>query len=92
VNRSELVSAIADQAGVTAKDADAVLKAFADVVADQLGKREKVAITGFLTFEAKPRAARTARNPRTGAEIAVPATTVPKVTAGSALKAAAAGK
>jgi DNA-binding protein HU-beta len=90
VNRSELVAAVADKAGVSQKDADAVLKAFADAIVDALAKKEKVSLPGFLTFDVGFREARTGRNPQTGAEVQIKATHTAKVSAGSALKAAAA--
>ena len=91
MNRSELVAAVAAKTGQSAKDVDAVLKGFADVVASELcsSKSAKVSLPGFLTFETGFRNARTARNPQTGAEIQVAATHTAKVSAGSNLKAAA---
>lgn len=92
MNRSELVAAVAEKSDLSQKDVDAVLKAFADVVATELSsdKKGKVSLPGFLTFETGFRNARTARNPQTGAEIQVAATHTAKVSAGSTLKAAAA--
>jgi DNA-binding protein HU-beta len=90
VNRSELVAAVADKAGVSQKDADAVLKAFADTITAALANKEKVSLPGFLTFEVGFRNARTGRNPQTGAEVQIAATHTAKVSAGSSLKAAAA--
>jgi DNA-binding protein HU-beta len=92
MNRTELVQAVAERAGVSKSDADSVLSSLADVVGETIAKDEKVTIPGFVTFERAFRAARTARNPQTGAEIAVPAKHTAKVSAGSALKNAAAGK
>ena len=91
MNRTELVAAVAKKTGQEAKDVDAVLKGFADVVESELGssKKAKISLPGFLTFETGFRNARTARNPQTGAEIQVPATHTAKVSAGSKLKAAA---
>lgn len=92
LNRAQLVAAVAEAAEVTQSDADAVLKAFESVVSDSVSKGEKVAITGFLSFEQVDRAAREGRNPSTGATIQIPASKAVKVTAGSKLKAAASGK
>jgi DNA-binding protein HU-beta len=93
MNRSELVSAVAERSGVSAKQADTVLKAFAEVVGDVVGKgQEKVTLPGFLTFERVERAARTARNPRTGEPIQIAAGHAVKVSPGSTLKAAAGGR
>ncbi len=89
MNRSELVAALADRAEVTRKDADAVLAAFAEVVGDIVSKGdEKVTVPGFLTFERTHRAARTARNPQTGAAIKIPKRRVVRFSAGKALKTA----
>ena len=92
MNRSELVAALAQQAEVPRKDADAVLAALATVVGDVVAKGdEKVTVPGFLTFERTHRAARTARNPQTGDPIEIPAGYSVKVSAGSKLKDAAKG-
>jgi DNA-binding protein HU-beta len=92
MNRSELVAAVAERSGVPAKQADTVLKAFADVIGEAVANGEKVTLPGFLTFERVERAARTARNPRTGEPIDIPAGHAAKVSAGSTLKAAAGGR
>ncbi len=92
MNRSELVSTLAERAEVTRKDADAVVAAFAEVVGEVLAKGdEKLTIPGFLTFERTHRAARAARNPQTGEAIQIPAGYGAKVSAGSKLKDAAKG-
>ncbi|NYI06236.1 HU family DNA-binding protein [Allostreptomyces psammosilenae] len=93
MNRSELVAALSERAEVTRKDADSVLTALAEVVGEVVAKGdEKVTVPGFLTFERTHRAARVARNPQTGDPIEIPAGYSVKVSAGSKLKAAAAGK
>lgn len=93
MNRSELVTAVSEASGVAAKDVDATLKAFQQVVSDVVAKgEEKVSIQGFLTFEQTDRAAREGRNPATGEKISIPASKAVKVTAGSSLKSAASGK
>ncbi|MDP9408811.1 MAG: HU family DNA-binding protein [Actinomycetota bacterium] len=93
MNRSELVSAVAEASGVSAKDVDATLKAFQQVVSDVVAKgEEKIQIQGFLTFEQTDRAAREGRNPATGEKIQIAASKAVKVTPGSALKSAASGK
>uniref|UniRef100_UPI003F49A61D HU family DNA-binding protein n=1 Tax=Streptomyces chartreusis TaxID=1969 RepID=UPI003F49A61D len=93
MNRSELLSGLADRAEVTRKDADAVLRAFAEMVGEIVAKGdEKVTIPGFLTFERTHRPARTTRHPQTGDTIHVPAGYTVKVSAGSRLKEAAKGK
>ena len=66
MNRTELVQAVSERAGVTKADADRVLAAMAEVVGETIAKDEKVSIPGFLTFERAFRAARTARGARAG--------------------------
>jgi DNA-binding protein HU-beta len=89
INRSDLVSALADKAGTTKSDADSVLSALADVLLDAVSKGEKVSIPGILSVERVERSARTGRNPSTGETIEIPAGYGVKVSAGSKLKAAA---
>ena len=86
MNKTELVMAMAEKAGLTKKDAEKALAAFTDVVAETLKKGDKIALVGFGTFEARQRAARTGKNTQTGAEVKIPATTVPAFKAGKALK------
>ena len=86
MNKTELVAAIADEAGLSKKDAEKALKAFTDVVTEELKKGEKVQLVGFGTFEVSERAARTGRNPQTGAEMTIAASKAPKFKAGKALK------
>ena len=86
MNKTELIAAVADRADMSRKDAEAVLKAFTDVVAEELKKGEKVQLVGFGTFEVSERAARTGRNPQTGEEMMIAASKAPKFKAGKALK------
>ena len=86
MTKMELVSAMADKTGLSKKDAEAALKAFTDVVAEELKKGEKIQLVGFGTFEVSERAARTGRNPQTGKEMTIPASKAPKFKAGKALK------
>ena len=86
MNKADLVAAMAEKAGVSKKDAEASLKAFTDVVAEELKKGEKIQLVGFATFEVSERAARTGRNPQTGAEMTIAASKAPKFKAGKALK------
>ena len=86
MNKAELVAAIAEKAEISQKDSEAALKAFTDVVAEELKKGEKIQLVGFGTFEVAERAARTGRNPQTGAEMTIPASKAPKFKAGKALK------
>lgn len=86
MNKTELVAAMAEQAGVSKKDAEKTLKAFTDVVADELKKGGKVQLVGFGTFEVSERAARDGRNPQTGKVMKIAASKAPKFKAGKALK------
>ena len=86
MNKTELVAAMADQAGLSKKDAEKALKAFTDVVAEELKKDGKVQLFGFGTFEVSSRAAREGRNPQSGAPMKIAASKAPKFKAGKALK------
>lgn len=86
MNKTELTVAIAEQAGISRKDAEKVLKAFTDVVADELKNGGKVQLVGFGTFEVSERKARDGRNPQTKETIQIPASKAPKFKAGKALK------
>ncbi|MCI9374494.1 HU family DNA-binding protein [Parabacteroides goldsteinii] len=86
MNKTELVAAMADAAGLSKKDTEKALKAFTDVVAEELKKGEKVQLVGFGTFEVSERAAREGRNPQSGAVMKIPASKAPKFKAGKALK------
>ena len=86
MNKSELIAALADKTKLSKKDAEKVLDTFVDTVSDTLSKGEKVQLIGFGTFDVKNRPARTARNPRTGAEIKIAASKAPAFKAGKALK------
>ena len=86
MNKTELVAAIADQAGISKKDAEKAVKAFTEVVTKQLKKGEKVQLVGFGTFEVSKRAAREGRNPQTGKTMKIKASKAPKFKAGKALK------
>ncbi len=86
MNKIELVAAMADAAGLSKKDTEKALKAFTDVVADELKKGGKVQLVGFGTFEVSERAAREGRNPQSGAVMKIPASKAPKFKAGKALK------
>ncbi len=86
MNKTELVAAIAEQSGLSKKDAESALKAFVEVVTDELKKGDKVQLVGFGTFEVSERAAREGRNPRTGETMQITACKAPKFKAGKALK------
>lgn len=86
MNKTELVAAIAEKTELSKKDAEKAVKAFTDVVVEELKKGEKIQLVGFGTFEVSERAARTGRNPQTGAEMTIPASKSPKFKAGKAFK------
>lgn len=86
MNKSELVSQMAEKAGITIKDAAKALNAFQSVISEELKNGGKVQLVGFGTFETGERSAREGRNPQTGAIMMIPATKSPKFKAGKALK------
>ena len=86
MNKTELIAEIAERAEISKKDAEKALKAFTDVVADELVKGEKVQLVGFGTFEVSERAAREGRNPKSGERMKIEASRSPKFKAGKALK------
>ena len=86
MNKTELVTEIAEKADTSKKEAEVVLRAFTDVVTEQLKKGEKIQLVGFGTFEVAERSARTGRNPQTGEEMQIAASKAPKFKAGKALK------
>ena len=86
MNKTELVAAIADKAEIKKVDAEKALKAFTDVVAEELKKGGKVQLVGFGTFDVLERPARQGRNPRTGKSMKIKASKAPKFKAGKALK------
>ena len=86
MNKTELVAAMADAAEISKKDAEKALKAFTDVVADELKKGVKVQLGGFGTFEVSERSAREGRNPQSGEVMKIAASKAPKFKAGKALK------
>ena len=86
MNKTEFIAAVAENADISKKDAEKAIKAFADVVTEELKKGEKVQIVGFGTFEVSERAAREGRNPQTGKTMKIAACKAPKFKAGKALK------
>ncbi|VUD48260.1 DNA-binding protein HU-beta [Thalassocella blandensis] len=86
VNKSELVEAIAGSADISKAAAGRALDAITDSIASALKNGDQVALVGFGTFLVKERAARTGRNPQTGAPIDIPAAKIPSFKAGKALK------
>ena len=86
MNKTELIAAVAEQAEISKKDSEKALKAFIDVVTEQLKKGDKVQLVGFGTFEVSERAAREGRNPQTGKTMKIAACKAPKFKVGKALK------
>ena len=91
ITKAELVDQVAAAAGTDKTTAAAVLKAFEDVVVAGVTKGDKIALTGFLTFQRVSKPATTARNPRTGETVPVAAKDVPKVSVGATFKTAVKG-
>lgn len=92
MNKAELVAAISEKSELSKKDAEKALKAFEDVVTEQLVKNEKVQLVGFGTFDVAERAAREGRNPQTNEKMLIEASKAPRFKAGKALKDAINGK
>ena len=86
MNKTEFIAAVAENADISKKDAEKAIKAFVDVVTEELKKGEKVQLVGFGTFEVSERAAREGRNPQTGKTMKIAACKAPKFKAGKALK------
>lgn len=86
MNKTELVAAIAEKTELSKKNAEKALAAVLDTIAETLAAGEKVQLVGFGTFETREREARTAKNPRTGETVEVPASRTPAFKAGQALK------
>ena len=86
MNKTELIAAVAEKAEISKKDAEKAVKAFTDVVSEELVNGGKIQLVGFGTFEVSERPAREGRNPRTGETLTIAATKTPKFKAGKALK------
>lgn len=86
MTKAELIAKIAEKAGLSKADAGKALNATVESITAALKKGDKVALVGFGTFETRKRAARKGKNPQTGAEIKIPATTTPAFKAGKGLK------
>jgi len=86
VNKNDLVEAVSERTGLAKSDAARAVEAVLGAITETLQKGDQVTLTGFGTFVAKTRAARTGRNPRTGEPIAIPASRAPGFKAGKALK------
>ena len=86
MNKTELIAAVAEKAELSKKDAEKAVKAFTDVVAEELVKGEKIQLVGFGNFEVVTREEREGRNPKTGEPMKIAASKTPKFKAGKALK------
>lgn len=92
MTKAELIDSVAKSASLTKAAAEKAVNGFISAVSDALKKGDRVTLVGFGSFEVSTRKARTGRNPQTGKEIKIAATTVPRFTAGAGFKAAVAGK
>lgn len=92
MNKTELISDVAERANLTKKDAEEAVSAVLDSITNALIQEDKVQLVGFGSFEVKHRGERMGRNPRTKEEIPIPASKIPSFKAGKALKDAVAGK
>lgn len=86
MNKSELITAMAETSGLSKKDCETALTAFTEAVEKALRAEDKVQLVGFGSFEVKTRAARTGRNPRTKEPVEIAASKAPVFKAGKALK------
>ena len=86
MNKTELIAAVAEKAGLTKKDAERVISATFETITASLAKGDKVQVSGFGIFEVKAREARVGRNPRTKETIQIPATKLPAFKASKTLK------
>ena len=86
MKKTELIAAVADQSGLSKKDAEKALNATIDTIIKAVAEGDKIQLTGFGTFEQRQRNARTGCDPRTGNTIEIPASKVPAFKAGKAFK------
>lgn len=86
MNKTELIEAAAEQTGQPKSNVEAILKALTDTIVETVAKKEQVTLPGFGTWKASDRAARVGRNPQTGEDIKIAATTVPTFKAGTGFK------
>ena len=86
MNKAELITAAAEKAGITRKDAEKAISAALEVITEELVAGERVSIVGFGSFDVMTRGERVGRNPRTREEITIAASRVPQFKAGKALK------
>lgn len=86
MNKTELIAAVAEKAGLTKKDVEKTITATLETIKEVVAEGDKVQVVGFGTFEARQRNQREGQNPRTGEKVTIPATTVPAFKAGKAFK------
>jgi len=86
MNKNDLIAAIAEKSAMSKKDSEKTLKAFVEVVTEELVKGGKVQMVGFGTFDVSARAAREGRNPQSNKPIHIPASKAPRFKAGKVLK------
>ncbi len=86
MNKTELIAAVAEKAGISKKDADAAVNTTLDTIVEMVAAGDKVQLVGFGTFEPRERSAKTGKNPRTGESIEIPASKIPAFKAGKAFK------
>ena len=92
MNKTELIDAVATEAGLTKVDAAKAIDAFVGTIVQAVANNDSVSLVGFGTFKASDRAAREGKNPKTGEKLMIAAATVPKFSAGATFKAAVAKK
>ena len=86
MNKTELIAAVAEQSGLSKKDAEKAVSSTIDTIINTVAEGEKIQIAGFGTFEVRERGERVGRDPRTSAELVIPASKAPAFKAGKALK------
>ena len=86
MNKTELIAAVAEKAGISKKDAEAAVNTTLDTIVEMVAAGDKVQLVGFGTFEPRERSAKTGKNPRTGESIEIPASKIPAFKAGKAFK------
>ena len=86
MNKTELVEAMVEKTGLSKKESESAIKAFTEIVTEELKAGGKVQLVGFGTFEVSERVARTGKNPQTGEAIKIPASKAPKFKPGKAFK------
>jgi DNA-binding protein HU-beta len=86
MNKTELITAVAEKSGMSKKDADTAVNTVIDTIVSAVANEEKVQIVGFGTFEVRSRSERQGRDPRTNSPITIPASKVPAFKAGKAFK------